>query len=252
MEVHKHSSLGTHKKGWGGYLLEFLMLFLAVFLGFIAENIRENFVESHREKQFMESLLRDLSVDTASISYGIPRKEGKIRAIDSFFTFFNENKNASSITGRLFKSLRRTTWDQRIDRNTITISQLKNAGNMRLIKKRDVTDSIAAYDMLWTYIDLYKEGYNTSGMISNTYAGKLVNAMDLLPQYIANKTTAIVDNISDTARIKINTSELNEHLNFMMVQKAGIRQQLLLYEELKAAAARLIALIKKEYHLEVE
>ena len=45
MEVHKHPHHVTHKKKWGEYFLEFLMLFLAVFLGFIAENQREHIVE---------------------------------------------------------------------------------------------------------------------------------------------------------------------------------------------------------------
>ena len=35
MEVHKHPHHATHKKKWGEYFLEFLMLFLAVFLGFV-------------------------------------------------------------------------------------------------------------------------------------------------------------------------------------------------------------------------
>ena len=51
MEVHKHPHHVTHKKKWGEYLLEFLMLFLAVFLGFVAENIREHKVEREREKE---------------------------------------------------------------------------------------------------------------------------------------------------------------------------------------------------------
>lgn len=42
MEVHKHPHHVTHKKKWGEYFLEFLMLFLAVFLGFLAENFREH------------------------------------------------------------------------------------------------------------------------------------------------------------------------------------------------------------------
>src|SRR5260221_2307001 len=81
MEVHKHPHHVMHKKKWREYLLEFFMLFLAVFLGFVAENVREHIVEKEREKQYMESLLSDLSADTATINYGIPRKEGKIRAI---------------------------------------------------------------------------------------------------------------------------------------------------------------------------
>src|SRR3982750_1889637 len=57
MEVHKHPHHVTHKKKWGEYLLEFLMLFLAVFLGFLAENLREQTVEHHREKEYVQSLV---------------------------------------------------------------------------------------------------------------------------------------------------------------------------------------------------
>src|ERR1700694_6030396 len=52
MEVHKHPHHVTHKKKWGEYLLEFLMLFLAVFLGFVAENIRENYVAHKSAKEY--------------------------------------------------------------------------------------------------------------------------------------------------------------------------------------------------------
>src|SRR5215831_19439439 len=64
MEVHKHPHHVTHKKKWKEYLLEFFMLFLAVFLGFVAENIREEAGDNHRERQYMQSLVSDLSADT--------------------------------------------------------------------------------------------------------------------------------------------------------------------------------------------
>src|ERR1044071_6020954 len=59
MEVHKHPHHVTHKKKWGEYLLEFLMLFLAVFLGFVAENIREHNVEREREKELAISFYNE-------------------------------------------------------------------------------------------------------------------------------------------------------------------------------------------------
>src|SRR5205814_2050083 len=68
MEVHKHPHHVTHKKKWGEYLLEFIMLFLAVFLGFIAENIREHIVEQNRAKEFSGSLVQDLQNDTIAIN----------------------------------------------------------------------------------------------------------------------------------------------------------------------------------------
>src|SRR5947207_11821372 len=56
MEVHKHPHHVTHKKKWGEYLLEFLMLFLAVFLGFLAENFREHQLEKEKGRQYIQSL----------------------------------------------------------------------------------------------------------------------------------------------------------------------------------------------------
>ena len=250
MEVHKHPHHVMHSKKWSEYFLEFLMLFLAVFLGFLAENFREHEIEKEREKQYMHSLISDLKTDTAAINYGLPRKEGKIKAIDSIFMFFNSNKNASAISGMLFRTLRRTTWDQPIDRNTITISQLKNAGNMRLVQKKNVADSIAAYDMLWINLGIYRDTYTSYGELSNRYAGKLVNPGDLLPLYIANTSDGIVSNIPDSLHIRIDTTELKQQLNFMMQQKVSIRQQLRLYANLLTSAKRLIALIEKEYKLE--
>lgn len=249
MEVHHHSH--SHgKKNWKSYFWEFLMLFLAVFCGFLAEYQLEHLIEKERGKQYMESLLSDLSADTAAINYALPRKIGKIKAIDTLFTFFNGNKNVSTITGKLFKTLRRTTWDQRIDRNTITISQLKNAGNMRLVQKKNVADSIAAYDMHWTYTDaIYRDSYNAYGELSNRYVGKLANPEDLLPFYLKNTSQAIVTNIPDSLLIRIDKTELNEQLNFMMQQKTNIYQQLQLYNTLRERAERLISLIKKEYGL---
>src|SRR5438309_5974112 len=98
MEVHKHPHHVTHKKKWTEYLLEFFMLFLAVFLGFIAENIREQVVDHEKEKQYMESLVTDLSSDTAIINKAIPLKEARIRSIDTVFMFFNSSPGAKTIS----------------------------------------------------------------------------------------------------------------------------------------------------------
>ena len=69
MEVHKHPHHVTHKKKWGEYLLEFLMLFLAVFLGFIAENIREHKVEKEKGIKYVESFCEDLKTDTIELTF---------------------------------------------------------------------------------------------------------------------------------------------------------------------------------------
>jgi hypothetical protein len=250
MESH-HSHHITHKKKWSEYLLEFFMLFLAIFLGFVAENWRENITEHGREKQYMQSLVSDLSLDTAMFNQGFPRREGRIKAIDSVFDYFKKNPAATSISGTLFRTLRRTTYDYGYHRNNITINQLKNSGGMRLIRKKNVADSIAAYDARWEWLDKeYNENHIFYGHMGQDYAEKLVSANSLLDVYSKNQSGGIVNNIPDSMTIPINTTYLNEHLNFLMQQKVFTHQDLNLYMNLEQSAERLIQLIKKEYNLE--
>src|SRR5207342_229142 len=84
MEVHKHPHHVSHKKKWGEYLLEFLMLFLAVFLGFIAENQREHIVEHQREKKFARRLLSDLRQDSIFFEIRIKLLEERQKAHKRF------------------------------------------------------------------------------------------------------------------------------------------------------------------------
>ncbi len=86
MEVHKHPHHVTHKKKWGEYLLEFLMLFLAVFLGFIAENQREHIVEHQREKKFARRLLSDLRQDSLFFESRIQLLVKRQQAHEQFMT----------------------------------------------------------------------------------------------------------------------------------------------------------------------
>jgi hypothetical protein len=248
MEVHHHAH--TARKKWAHYFWEFLMLFLAVFCGFLAENQREHMVEHAREKQYMQSMLADLVADTARFNSGISLKEARITSIDTVFMFFNLNPNAKTISGKLFKKLRRTTYDQNLVRNTITINQLKNAGGMRLIRNKMVADSIAAYDFQFDYYEaLYGQYYLLHQQAENRYLEKLVNSSDLLSLYLANASSGIVNNIPDTMNIRINTDGLNELLNLLMQVKVYARQQINQIGQLKTKAANLMMLIHQEYHL---
>jgi hypothetical protein len=247
MVVHHHAH--TERKKWTHYFWEFLMLFLAVFCGFLAENQREHMVEHQREKQYMESMLSDLSADTATLTNGIPLKLRRIGAIDSVFLFFKEHPGAKTISGQLFRTIRRTNFDARFIRNVITINQLKNAGGMRLVRNKQIADSISSYDQRCEVTILYNDFYIENSLVGNRQFEKLFNAADLLPLYIANKEGAIIANIPDSLIIRINTSELNEQINFMMLEKAYARQEIDRYIEIKERAIRLMELIRKEYHL---
>ena len=147
MEVHKHPHHVTHKKKWGEYLLEFLMLFLAVFLGFIAENIRETSVERHREKEYMRLMVDDLEKDTANINTMVAGNRILIMGLDSLLDLLSGPQQDRSIQRRTFiYSLKYTYWYMPIQFSELTLTQLKSSGGFRLIKDKKITSAILQYD----------------------------------------------------------------------------------------------------------
>ena len=250
MEVQKHPHQVIHKKKWGEYFLEFLMLFLAVFLGFVAENWREHLTEQEREKQYMQSFIYDLSNDTLNLNEGFPRKDGRINAIDSVFLYFQTNPNTDLVPGSVLRFMRRSLWDRHYRRNTTTIDQLKNAGGLRLIRKNHIADSIAAYDLLWQRAEFWREGYITLQEKGKDLVHKIINANELLSYYRQQPMFRVDRNIIDTIKaVTINKTYLNEFLNFLSDQKIKTSQDKEGYQDIEKRAEGLIALIKKEYYL---
>src|SRR5205085_12415934 len=91
MEVHKHPHHITHKKKWGEYFLEFLMIFLAVTLGFFAENMRERITESHREKEFAQQLYSELKEDSVVVAQKIYERKQKEKTMDYVASYFKDS-----------------------------------------------------------------------------------------------------------------------------------------------------------------
>ena len=249
MEVHAHAH--TPRKKWNHYFWEFLMLFLAVFCGFLAEYQLEHKIEKDREKQYMQTFIYDLQNDTATLNAGFPLKDQRIVAIDSVFLFFEFNPHVTTIPGHVFRHMYRTLWDRHYRRNSTTIDQLKNAGGMRLIRKKNVADSIAAYDLQWQRAEFWREAYTTNFSKGKDLLHKIFNANDLLSSYrMNNEASTLRANITDHLTVRINQEDLNEYLNFLHDQKITTGQDKRAYQLLEKTAERLIELVQKEYHLE--
>ena len=147
MDTH-HPHHVTHKKKWTEYLLEFFMLFLAVFLGFVAENIREHVVEKDREKQFIQSLVNDITADTSRIRVIINERTKREQKLDSLSYLMNNDSSATNTNRIYFYSTTASrTLSFRFVPNDGTMQQLKNSGALRLIRNHIVVDSIAKYDV---------------------------------------------------------------------------------------------------------
>ena len=145
MEVHKHPHDLTHKKRWAEYLLEFFMIFLAVTLGFLAENQRERVIEHKKEKEFISSLCKDLISDTIQLNDALFDRKRTIKNIDSLLYYLNM-PDPDKYGKFIYHYARPISNGFYFISNDRTIQQLKNAGNLRLIRNQPVSDSIMRYD----------------------------------------------------------------------------------------------------------
>ena len=157
MEVHHHahdSAAPHHKKNWKSYFWEFLMLFLAVFCGFLAEYQLEHKIEHDREKQFMITMAEDLKSDTARLNRLIKLRKSRIRKLDTLFHIIASDEYITN--GRkVYELYEFPYWDiLRFFPSDRTMQQLKNGGNLRLIRKRNVSDALIKYDVI---VRNYKE-----------------------------------------------------------------------------------------------
>ena len=144
MEVHHHPDLHHRKKHWKEYFLEFLMIFLAVTLGFFAESYREYLSDRTKEKEYIQSLVEDLKIDTTQLSSLIKQDDKWEIEIDTLLVYFDSIHNISDNPfNRNMQPLFGFSEFIYTDR---TMQQLKSAGGLRLIENMSVSDSIIAYD----------------------------------------------------------------------------------------------------------
>lgn len=152
MEVHHHAH--TARKKWTHYFWEFLMLFLAVFCGFLAEYQLEHKIERDREKQFMQTMAEDLKADTARLNRLIRLRKSRSRELDTLFHLIASDEYLRN--GRkVYELYEFPYWDiLRFFPSDRTMQQLKNGGNLRLIRKKNVSNALIKYDIL---VRNYKE-----------------------------------------------------------------------------------------------
>jgi hypothetical protein len=225
------------------------MLFLAVSLGFMAENIREHQIEQNREKQYIVSFVADLESDIVNILEGMPRKDARIKAIDTLFQYFNENPNVTSVPAIIVKKMKRAAYDRSYVRNTTTINQLKNSGNLRLIQNRRVVDSIASYDWRWSRVEYYRETYITNQKDIYHLEEEILEAKDIIGFYINNDSLTSENSSPITGNIRIRREKLNAYLNLLSRQLIVTKLDKENYRKIAVMSRDLINNIKQEYDL---
>ena len=258
MEVHAHTH--TPGKKWTHYFREFLMLFLAVFCGFLAENFREHQVEHQREKQYMITMLEDLKADTALLHDALDYWNERNKSVDAVAAAIRFPLPTADFTG-IYRHFNRALDYYSFKINDRTITQLKNAGGFRLIRKRNVANKIIAYDQFTNdaVVNIAAEYHlfymNIVGLMNKAFAQEIINRIhekynNNLPPDSAN---AWIDSMIHTAAspytVREQATTMFEFRNALLSFRNNFSNMNWGYTHLLKYQEELITLISKEYHL---
>ena len=243
MEVHAHTH--TARKKWTHYFWEFLMLFLAVFCGFLAEYYLEHTIEHNREKQFINSLIKDIEAETAQLSNIKGFQLFRVSSIDSVNNYFAKNTSGIISLGGI-QLLEDIKGHVSFYQNSGTLDQLKNAAGLRLIRKRRVVDSIQAYDQQIKRMAL-RDLYETEEMrYTVRLSYKLVDGI-MLSNIYADTTYFNKHQLrTDVSKsITVNPQFVGEYLNSFATFRFVVMNNMRLQETIRKKGEDLLALIKK-------
>jgi hypothetical protein len=159
------------------HIFDFVLLFLAVFCGFMADNWRETMSEHQREKIFIRSIVEDVISDTLESNRTLNRLKTMNTGIDSVLVALI-NPETIENSNNVFKLWTRNLGLEVFVSNDRTIQQLKSSGELRLIRKKEVSDRIMKYDQT------LKRYYTQSNLMYNaltnlTYYSQLFDFISL-------------------------------------------------------------------------
>ena len=249
MEVHAHTHLPTsRKKKWTHYFWEFLMLFLAVFCGFLAEYQLEHVIEQKREKQFIKALIEDLKLDTTSMDLSSERNRKRIMGLDTLARYiWDKNTITKQDAKRLYDlKFSHTGNFLKVIFSRSTITQLKNSGNLRLIRNMTITDSILKYDLASTMMDGYAD--HIQNFVTDNYKAEYSIFNDKFWRYNFRSPEEYAN--ADFDLLSYDYKELNGYASRITHQRASMVTYINLFiPAQKRRANELITLLKSEYHL---
>lgn len=249
MEVH-HPHHSGHNKNWKEYITEFLMLFLAITLGFFAENIREKYVESHREMEYMMTMVQDLKEDTSRLNESIALSSVKANAMDSLIrNIYTKPYNDSSMRVMYYLFRKYMAAGTDVSFSQRTIDQLINSGNLRLIKDISISDSILLYDIniqkiIQQYIIFHDQYQQKAREISN----RIFDSYYLL-DYTRQSAYGLLNTNVKLKLLNDDEKLLREYANILYGGKGILNAYVNMLIAQKSRAKNNIEILTKEYKL---
>jgi hypothetical protein len=206
MELHHHTH---HPKKWKEYFWEFFMLFLAVFCGFLAEYQLEHKIEKDRVKKYMHDMVENLKYDIERVNLNAPINKSLRTDCDSLREEIKKAIAGQVNTNQIYYLFFKESSPGLVAFNRSAITQLKNSGQLRLVKSDSLLKKILDYyDRLVFASEFYREAL---GKESDNFS-------NISNDIFSYTSFSFLDSISDTTS-PIGTHDLEKELPNLLNNK---------------------------------
>lgn len=226
-------------------LFEFSSIVCAVFLGISIDRVRQSIRNRKTEVKYIQSLLRDLREDVKILDKTITLRQEKSKSADTAIQRLKEQEPGKD-SGDIYFHLRFSSRRAFISSANITIEQLKNAGELHLIRNLDIVNCLVKYELKIRDIQqlqnveeniLWDFRRSTSHILDPLVLEEMVTGFEV--KHPQKTTNLMTDDSTLINQVCINLHYLNSANN-----------RLILYlDELKAQCSELITAIQKRYSI---
>jgi hypothetical protein len=255
MEVHHHPNV--EKKGFKEYFLEFLMIFLAVTLGFFAENMRENISASKKENIDINSLFRNLTTDSATITYQMQRNEDEINSLDSMMVLIRSGRYNYE-PEMLYRLAYSTRGFQVYEYSNVTFEEMKSSGNFSLIRSHDIRNNLVNYNNFINNairnleLRILEAEKNQANLQSDILDDSFYPPVDNIIYHHALRSDFYKKENKSISFSPGKQVQFSKLYNLLFESNVVMHYYQMNMEKLKGLNEQLLATIKKEYHLKDE
>ena len=195
----------------------------------------------------MESMLNDLKSDSTSLGVLIALNNDQEKGLDSLLCLIEDTLVGSKINQFYYYDLRYTFNYNIFNSSNRSIIQLKNTGDLRLIKNKAVSDGLANYEMATNAL-LYQSQLIESQF--NKVKDQQTELIDFLAIKKLIQNTSILKVKEHPALVTSNIKTIHAYYFNIFMLKGVITSYISRLTELKNQASSLIKIIQEEYNLE--
>lgn len=193
----------------------------------------------------MVSMVEDLVSDSTMFAVNYRQRKNRIDMIDSLVYFFSRPLSERNMNDAYYYG-RSISPPLNIFPNDRTIQQLKNSGGLRLVRNREVSNRIMAYDQKVRQV-LFEMGDEVEIRAEYRILARKIFNTKIFHQMIAGDT---ISKPRQAPGLFSTTPDLiNEFIGVLQYSKRVHQAQLIRAGELLEQSNNLRSLIKKAYHL---